>query len=257
MPNKRAVFIVGGNGQYRSMFTERGWYITTSIYNADLVQFTGGEDVSPSLYGEPPHPRTFFNPDRDEKEQKIFNQARELGIPMAGICRGGQFLNVMNGGSMWQDVDNHTGAHLARVNGYIGDVYVSSTHHQMMRPSKTNDHIVLMAANLSRKKECMMDAGHPTVVSRIIGSHNKEDDVESVFYPDTRTLCFQPHPEFNGIPMCRDVYFHFIENYLMGNVTYEEAANHISSTHINKVDVRSILTKSSKEEIAKSWKEQA
>ena len=41
--------------------------------------------------------------------------------------------------------------------------------------------------------------------------------MEAVFYPETKSLCFQPHPEFNtfGGLECREAYFFFINNYLL------------------------------------------
>src|SRR5690554_3184603 len=97
------------------MFINRGHKVVQTAEEADLVCFIGGEDVQPSLYGEHDHPSTHTNPARDEMEEKLFHYCLNEGIPMAGICRGAQFLNVMNGGKLYQDVDNHaTGnTHLA------------------------------------------------------------------------------------------------------------------------------------------------
>lgn len=237
-----SVFIIGGNYEYRSMFSERGWEIVDNLYDCDLVQFTGGEDVSPHLYDEPRHPKTGNNPARDEKETLIFKQSLELGLPMAGICRGGQFLNVMSGGKMWQHVNNHTGTHKATVSGYVGEVIVSSTHHQMMRPPDDIEHIVLMTANLSTNKECMMGSeGNSNIVRRYIGAKNTEDDVESVYYPDTNCLCYQPHPEFHGFGRCRDIYFHFIENYLMPKVSFRDGVEVIQKNYARNSTVISLF----------------
>lgn len=130
MSNKLSVFIVASSPEYVAMFKNEGWNIAPSIEEADLVQFTGGSDVFPRLYGEPPHRTTSYNEGRDEKEKQIYELAQELGIPCAGICRGGQFLNVMNHGRMFQDVDNHTRQHKARVLGMtdpIDEVEINAT----------------------------------------------------------------------------------------------------------------------------------
>lgn len=55
---------------------------------ADLVIFTGGEDVDPSLYNEPRHPRTSSNITRDIREKDIYEYCLDKKIPMLGICRG-------------------------------------------------------------------------------------------------------------------------------------------------------------------------
>jgi len=66
------------------------------------VVFTGGADVSPFMYGEKKLSVTCNDEHRDEQEKLFFE--RYTKVPKVGICRGGQFLNVMNGGKMWQHV---------------------------------------------------------------------------------------------------------------------------------------------------------
>jgi len=84
----KSVFIVGGGGAYASMFTRLGMQVVPSELLADLVCFTGGEDVTPSFYGDSQHKYTGCNPARDEKEALVFNRCVERGTPMVGICRG-------------------------------------------------------------------------------------------------------------------------------------------------------------------------
>lgn len=223
---KKKVFIVGGfDYEYANMFRERGWETVNSMDEADLLQFTGGEDVSPDLYNELKHPKTRNSPARDAKEKAVYQWAVANGIPVAGICRGGQFLNVMNGGKMWQDVDNHAigRTHKAFAVGHIGWVNVTSTHHQMMRPNTQVEHLVLMTAKESMYRENVGTTG--IVLKNSMFGGRFDDDVESVYYPNTLTLCYQPHPEFSGgeVEECRDVYFYFINNYLMAELNVEEA----------------------------------
>lgn len=218
MSDKLKVFIVGGGYDYAEMFKKEGWEVINEMMLADLVQFTGGSDVSPFLYEENKHPQTGNDPKRDQKEEEIFNAAKEMGIPMAGICRGGQFLNVMNGGKMFQHVNNHaSGPHVASALGYVGKVLVTSTHHQMMIPAIYEDNIVLMTARESTRREKM---GKFSPMSE----NGEHEDVEAIYYPDNNCLCYQPHPEFTAamIGPCREVYFHFINNYLLPNVTIAE-----------------------------------
>ena len=201
------LFLVEGNQQYVSMFLNEGWELTSHLDEADLVQFTGGADVSPSLYGEKELRCSYCNMQRDLQEKIIFDDALALGIPMAGICRGGQFLNVVNGGKMWQDVNNHaiygTHAALDKASGRV--VQVSSTHHQMMIPSSHNPPEVLVTAQLSTSFEC--DSFRVTDVG-------EQEDIEALFYKDTKSLCFQPHPEFSGVKECRALYFNLIHKHL-------------------------------------------
>lgn len=196
--NEKRVFIVDGNQEYTTMFKRRGWEIITNPRFADLVQFTGGADVSPALYGQP-NAHSFTDVDRDLDDTAIFCRALARGIPMAGICRGGQFLNVMSGGSMVQHVIGHaTGqGHNAYDHTDVtrgAPILVTSTHHQMMAPSE--DAKVLLTADIV-----------------------DENDTEALFYKHTRALCFQPHPEFSYASKgCRDLYFIYLEKLLNGEL---------------------------------------
>ncbi len=199
------VAIVGSRGtcSYAKMFLKMGWEIVHVLAEADLVQFTGGEDVSPELYGAKKHPTTYNNPVRDEFEKLIFEQCIKLQVPMAGICRGGQFLNVMSGGAMWQDVDGHAiyGTHSAIDQDTGQVVEVTSTHHQMMRPSDGAKILALASESTFRENVFCLHAYF-------------EDDVEACYYPNTNALCFQPHAEFAGADSTREYYFELIHRCL-------------------------------------------
>lgn len=72
----------------------------------DGFLFTGGQDVAPSLYGEQTLPACgALHPGRDALEQVLYAQAFAADKPIFGICRGLQFLNVMQGGTLYQDLD--------------------------------------------------------------------------------------------------------------------------------------------------------
>lgn len=202
MPKK--VAIIGGNPQYAKMFHGMGYETTADIFAADLIQFTGGADVSPFIYGEARHPTTHADYNRDIKEAGIFAIALRLGIPMAGICRGAQFLNAMSGGSMWQDVDNHAiyGTHEAKDLFTGKSIQVTSTHHQMMRNGDYG--------------EVLCTALESTI--RHSGSYTNKgvhEDLEAIWYPNTKCLCFQPHPEFDGADSTREYYFDLLKRFVL------------------------------------------
>jgi putative glutamine amidotransferase len=72
---------------------------------------TGGDDVAPSLYGERPHPTVHVHDDRDAFELALIAEARQRDLPILGICRGIQVLNVAGGGTLVQDIPSQvTGA---------------------------------------------------------------------------------------------------------------------------------------------------
>lgn len=71
----------------------------------DGFLLTGGDDVTPSLYGEKALPVCGeTNECRDFSEEKIFKTALKYDKPVLGICRGAQLINVLLGGSLYQDL---------------------------------------------------------------------------------------------------------------------------------------------------------
>jgi gamma-glutamyl-gamma-aminobutyrate hydrolase PuuD len=183
------------------MWERSGFALTKSLKDADIVNFLGGADVSPDLYGEKKLTVTHNSPQRDAIEKEVFEACQELGTFNVGICRGGQFLNVMNGGRMWQDVDNHCRPHIATDIASGRTYWVSSTHHQMMRP--TEEAIILMVAE---------EMTHAVAAEEqwITGSPRETKDIEAVFYPTTRSLCFQPHPEFSSMGDCLRAFMMYV-----------------------------------------------
>jgi putative glutamine amidotransferase len=79
----------------------------------DGLVITGGKDVDPAAYGQPRHPATDEpRRDRDAWEFALLDGALQRGLPVLGICRGAQVLNVALGGTLHQhlpDVIGHTG----------------------------------------------------------------------------------------------------------------------------------------------------
>ena len=72
----------------------------------DALIMTGGEDIAPLEYfGEEPHPNLGdVVPARDAFDMKLIKKAVEKGIPVLGICRGVQVMNVAFGGTLYQDI---------------------------------------------------------------------------------------------------------------------------------------------------------
>lgn len=78
----------------------------------DGLLLAGGPDVDPSHYHQAPGTPTLkIDPDRDALEVPLARGALAAGVPVLGICRGFQLLNVVLGGSLYQDIPSgHRGA---------------------------------------------------------------------------------------------------------------------------------------------------
>ena len=77
------------------------------IMEFDGFVLTGGVDTDPALYGGPAdydNRPAVFNTARDLYESRVYTHARSQGIPLLGICRGMQLVNIVEGGGMVQDL---------------------------------------------------------------------------------------------------------------------------------------------------------
>ncbi len=76
----------------------------------DGLVLTGGSDVSPERYGQPAHPQTgTVRPWRDDWELRLLGHALDRDLPVLGVCRGAQLLNVALGGTLDQHVPDKVG----------------------------------------------------------------------------------------------------------------------------------------------------
>ncbi|HHY82198.1 MAG TPA: gamma-glutamyl-gamma-aminobutyrate hydrolase family protein [Clostridiales bacterium] len=82
-----------------------GYNASDIIGKLDGLLLTGGQDVDPRFFGEQPHPAIGrINPYRDELELSLCREAAESGLPIFGICRGIQLINIAMGGDIFQDL---------------------------------------------------------------------------------------------------------------------------------------------------------
>ncbi len=116
----------------------------------DGILFTGGGDLEPTLYDPEDRGSEAIDSERDGLELALARRAADSGLPMLGICRGQQLINVALDGGLLQDVGEHRqdapreaathavevepGSLLAEI---IGEqVEVNTFHHQVVDPER-------------------------------------------------------------------------------------------------------------------------
>ena len=123
-----------------------------ALASMDGLLLPGGADLDPALYGERPHPAVAGEGARDDLELAAWSAARERGVPIFGVCRGFQAINVFSGGRLVQHLEGHDSPtdapeahplHLdptSRLAGILAETEpllsteVNSYHHQAVRP---------------------------------------------------------------------------------------------------------------------------
>ena len=110
----------------------------------DGILFTGGPDIHPNRYGEEVLPECgAISEVRDAMELALYREAMERDLPLFGICRGVQTMNVAAGGTLYQDIGPHPvgvmhNVHTTKgsiLHGMIGEetFSVNSFHHQAVK----------------------------------------------------------------------------------------------------------------------------
>jgi putative glutamine amidotransferase len=84
--------------------------VAAALATMDGLLLSGGGDLDPARYGQPNRGSLDIDPDRDELEALGWHEATTRDLPVLGICRGLQAINVFSGGSLLQHVDGHAGA---------------------------------------------------------------------------------------------------------------------------------------------------
>ena len=105
---------VGGIG-YMLPFTQNLDIMKEMANSFDGFLFTGGQDLNPSLYGkqelEDLSNSTGYAPERDIFEPLFYPIVRDLNKPVLAICRGFQSINVIQGGTIIQDLPSYKISH--------------------------------------------------------------------------------------------------------------------------------------------------
>ena len=164
------------------------------------LMLTGGEDLHPRYYGQEIDPTAHVHAsvERDEMEMAIFRTALERAMPILGICRGMQLINVAFGGTLIQDLPGHRdpedgdhpishqvyvspGSKLGAILG-LGAVFkTNSWHHQGAKePQKASG----LLASAYHPKDGIIEALESPQHKWLIGVQchiEREDEVANVF----------------------------------------------------------------------------
>jgi len=160
----------------------------------DGLLMTGGHDVSPDMYGADASEKCGETCElRDKMEKLLFTEFYELDKPVLGICRGIQLMNVLMGGSLYQDLETE---------------YESDIEHHMSKPYDRVAHKVNVMDNTPLAD--IIGAGthgvnsyHHQAVRDVADSvkvmATAEDNlVEAIYVPDKSfIMAIQWHPEFS------------------------------------------------------------
>jgi len=159
----------------------------------DGILFAGGEDVDPALYGEQTkYASVHVSRARDDFELTLLETALSRRLPILGICRGIQMINVKFGGTLYQDLK--------------ADTAVEREHRQ---PGRRGDltHMVTLTdpeSKLSRafQGSCRVNSMHHQAIKRLgrglkVTAHSEDGLVEAVEAADDYPflLAVQWHPE--------------------------------------------------------------
>ena len=198
------------------MFTNLGAIRAKTIEEAQVVVFTGGSDVNPALYGEEAVDSVFFDEKRDTFETKAYKECIETKTPMFGICRGAQFLHVMNGGKLWQHVNNHGKAHVIVDHVNQVKLVASSLHHQMVR----FDVDMTVLATTSAQVASIFNSQEKTIKLDDVPAKNgkkcyREEEIEAFKYEETQCLGVQGHPEITTYTDFHCWSMHLLRNFLL------------------------------------------
>ena len=174
--------------------TADGTDIARLVDLCDGFLFTGGQDVSPRLYGEAMKPTCGeLCPARDAMEWELLRRSLERDKPILGICRGLQFLNVALGGTLYQDLPTE---HPSELGHSMRPPYDRAAHTARILPGTP-------LAALLQKTELGVNSCHHQAIKDLAPSlvemaRSTDDLIEAVYLPGrTFVWAVQWHPEMS------------------------------------------------------------
>lgn len=113
--------------------TTDGAVLRNIVSHLDGLVLIGGADIDPLWYNEEPRQELGeVDPIRDQYELKLIKFATDMNVPLLGICRGEQLINVALGGTLYQDIPSQRTKHIKHDQGDLPYAYAS--HSVYVRP---------------------------------------------------------------------------------------------------------------------------
>lgn len=161
------------------------------------VLMTGGVDIDPARYGDEPHATvTAIEPERDAFEFALLLAAREARLPVFGICRGLQVMNVALGGSLIQDI----AAEMTGILQHTLPTPPCAVAHEVW-VSKGSRLWTLMQEKMADVDTCSVNSRHHQAIKRLapgfeVTATAPDGVIEAIECPNA-TFCLgvQWHPE--------------------------------------------------------------
>lgn len=175
---------------YEDFYHYTGCTLITDIPTAlkqDILIFSGGEDVSPELYGDTVRYSSGMNPNRDRFEGEVFIRAAAFGVKILGVCRGHQFVNAMLGGKLIQDIELELGIPHSRDDHIFEPNEESFWHYKSLAN-------VFPFVNTWHHQAVKVPGVGQKVICRA-----RDGIIESTTNADHSIVTFQFHPEWGGV----------------------------------------------------------
>ncbi|MDE2125415.1 MAG: gamma-glutamyl-gamma-aminobutyrate hydrolase family protein [Armatimonadetes bacterium] len=161
----------------------------------DGLLLSGGADIAPGLYGQEQMPCCGgIDPARDAFELPLVRRAIEQDMPVMGICRGIQVLNVALGGTLIQDLPEQQPSEIRHQQTDFGHVRSDATHTIQVRPGSLLHDLTqsVQIETNSMHHQALADLAPGLVVT----ARTSDSVIEAVEMPSRRmVLALQCHPE--------------------------------------------------------------
>lgn len=163
----------------------------------DGLLLAGGEDICPERYGEGErHPKVVVTPARDDLEIPLARLAVERGLPVLGICRGIQLLNVALGGTLYQDLPDQRPSAVAHRQA---DARHLGTH--AFVPEADSRLAALIGPEPLRVNTFHHQAVREVAPGLVVCARAEDGLIEALETADGRVVAVQYHPE-DMAPVC-------------------------------------------------------